>query len=116
MKSVTTSPPPIPLPILPPYEAFHSTLKVSNITPQDYLYWLTIWLQHKIQTFEDYLVWYNNSDIEPFVEAVTKQIELYATKGIDMFKNMLDLIMRFLFQGIRRGIYFSLYGNEKGPT
>jgi hypothetical protein len=55
---------------LPPYEAFYSALKGANITPSEYLYTLAIWLQLNMQTFKDYLVWYNNRDVEPFVQCV----------------------------------------------
>ena len=64
-----------------------------------------------MQTLKDYLVWY----MEPFVEAVTKQAAFFADRGLDMFKDgfsITGLTMRYLFQGLPRGVYFSLYGAE----
>ena len=66
-------------------------------------------------TFKEYLVWYNNRDVEPFVKAVSKQACFFADRGIDMFKDGLSipgLTMTYLFQGLPRGVYFSLYGTE----
>ena len=37
-------------------------------------------------TFRDFLVWYNNLDVVPFVEAVEKFQQFYVDKGIDVFQ------------------------------
>ena len=39
-----------------------------------------------MQTFRDFLTWYNNLDAVPFLEALDKQSAVFADKGIDMFK------------------------------
>ena len=102
-------------PALPPYEAFYSKLKGCNISREDYQYAHKVWHQKKMESFCDYLVWYNNRDVEPFVEAVSKQMAFYGEKGIDMFKDgysVPGLTMRYLFQGLPKGVYFTLYGEE----
>jgi hypothetical protein len=40
-----------------------------------------------MQDFRDYLIWYNNLDVEPFVKAVEKIFEFYQEKGLDLFKD-----------------------------
>ena len=71
---------------LPPREAFFSQLKGSNISDEDYSYCQTIWENNKMTTFQDFLMWYNNLDVKPFVEAVQKFQHFYFDKGIDVFK------------------------------
>ncbi|CAB3981983.1 Zinc finger and SCAN domain-containing 22 [Paramuricea clavata] len=38
-------------------------------------------------TFKDYLVWYNNLDVEPFVKAIEKMFEFYQPRSLDLFKD-----------------------------
>ena len=40
-----------------------------------------------MQTFEDFLVWYNNLDVVPFLEAVEKMSQFWQERKIDMFKD-----------------------------
>ena len=35
----------------------------------------------------DFLVWYNNRDVVPFLEAIDKQFAFYKQQNIDMFKD-----------------------------
>ena len=57
---------------LPPHEAFYSTLKEQNISEEDYQYCLQVWSDNNMQTFKDFLVWYNNLDVQPFCDALEK--------------------------------------------
>jgi len=57
-------------PTLPSHEAFHSSLKDSNISSEDYEFCQQIWRDKNMSTFQDFLVWYNNLDVGPFVQAV----------------------------------------------
>ena len=54
------------------HAAFYSSLKNANITEQEYEYSQQVWEENNMQTFEDFLVWYNNLDVVPFIEAVEK--------------------------------------------
>ena len=45
---------------LPPHEAFYSDLKKSNISTEEYAYCQQVWRDQNMQTFQDFLVWYNN--------------------------------------------------------
>lgn len=59
---------------LPLHAAFYSSLKNANITEQEYEYCQQVWEENNMQTFEDFLVWYNNLEVVPFIEAVEKWI------------------------------------------
>lgn len=72
---------------LPPHDAFYSRLKQSNISVQEYNQCKRVWDQLKMKTLKDYLIYYNNLDVAPFIEAISKQHRIYRTKGIDMFKD-----------------------------
>ena len=59
----------------------------------------------------DFLEWYNNLDVGPFVEAIQKMFEFYAERGMDMFKCAISvpgLSLRYLFLTLDDGTYFSL--------
>ena len=72
---------------LPGHGDFYSTLKNRNITEEDYAYCQRIWKEQKMSTMRDYLMWYNNRDVVPFLEAVDKQFNFYQMLKVDMFKD-----------------------------
>ena len=41
--------------------------------------------------FKDFLIWYNNLDVGPFVKAVEKWQEQYFHEGLDVFKTAISL-------------------------
>ena len=86
-----TSPDQLKLKKLPPKEAFSSKLKCTSITDTEYALCKQLWREKEMITFEDYLVYYNISDVVPFLEAVTVQHDFFAKEGIDMFKQCLSL-------------------------
>ena len=52
-----------------------------------------------MQTFRDFLMWYNNKDVEPTLEAMKKMISFYHSKQVDMLKlgyTLPNLANRFL--------------------
>ena len=53
---------------------------------ENYVYLVTLWEKEKMQTFKDFLRWYNNKDVVPTLEAMQKMIAFYHNKGIDMLK------------------------------
>ena len=53
---------------------------------ENYSYLQSVWENHNMQYFSDFLKWYNNKDVVPTLEAVQKMIEFYHKKGIDMLK------------------------------
>ena len=42
-----------------------------------------------METLKDFLCWYNNLDVKPFLEAIEKQTAV--SKGIDMFKQHVSI-------------------------
>ena len=73
---------------LPPYEDFFSDLKGENVLgkPENYAIVQNIWRENNMQTFKDFLRYYNLLDVLPFVQAVSKLQDLYKVKQVDMFK------------------------------
>ena len=51
-------------------------------------------------TFRDFLVWYNNLDVVPFLEAIDKMSNFWQERNIDIFKDGVSvpgLTMKYLF-------------------
>ena len=98
---------------LPPRKAFYSRLKNSEISEVNYQYCQKIWNELGMKTLEDFLVWYNNNDVGPFLSALMVQKEFYENQfGLDMFKNAKSipgLTLRILFKSLPSDIYFSLF-------
>ena len=85
---------------LPPASAFNSSLRDSKITASDYEYCLDVWERLGMKTFREFLIWYNNLGVQPFLEAIAKQSAVYREKGIDMLKSAISLpglSVRWLF-------------------
>ena len=72
---------------LPPQAVFYSQLKSEEISDADYARCQAVWHDNQMTTMRDYLVWYNNRDVTPFLEAIAKQFTFYCDRGIDMFKD-----------------------------
>ena len=41
-----------------------------------------------MRTMRDFLVWYNNCDVKPFLEAIEAQVNIYRSKKIDCSKQV----------------------------
>ena len=70
---------------LPPHEAFFSSLRNTNISAEEYRYCHQVWAENNMTTFKDFLVWYNNLDVEPFLAAAEKTFLFWQERNIDMF-------------------------------
>ena len=96
---------------LPPHAAFYSSLKNKNITNEEYQYCQQVWEDKEMSTFKDFLVWYNNLDVVPFLEAVEKMSQFWQERKIDMFKDGVSvpgLTLKYLFSYLPPQTYFSL--------
>ena len=101
-------------PIFATPAAFHSTLSGTDITEEQYDYCRRVWKENNMETFRDFLIWYNNRDVVPFLEAIDKMSEFWRDRHIDIFKDGVSvpgLTMKYLFSNIP-DTYFSLF-NEK---
>ena len=61
-------------------------------------------------TFRDFLVWYNNLDVVPFLEAIEKMSNFWQERNIDIFKDGVSvpgLAMKYLFSTFQA--HFSPY-------
>ena len=85
------SPEKLHYPSLPPYDAFFSHLKQKNVLEDDggaakglenYKKIQEIWNSQDMSCLEDWLIYYNNLDVGPFMEAVTKY------QALSHFKSM----------------------------
>ena len=72
---------------LPPQSAFFSRLTSEGISDTDYAAYQAVWRDNRMTTMRDYLIWYNNRDVEPFLEAIAKQATFYRDRHIEMFKD-----------------------------
>ena len=85
---------------LSPHAAFYSSLRNKNIIEQEYEYFQKVWEENNMQTFQDFIVWYNNLGVVPFIEALTKMSQIWQERKIDMFKNSISLpglTLKYLF-------------------
>ena len=71
---------------LPPQEAFYSRLKNEHISDDDYSLCQVPLRDNRMKTMRDFLMWYNNLDVVPFLDAIDKQFAFYKQQNIDMFK------------------------------
>ena len=98
---------------LPPYEAFYSNLKNTNIAEEEYKYCQEIWEKEGMRTMRDFLTWYNNLDVVPFVDALDKMKTFWKPYGIDMFKDCISLpgiAMRFEMSFLKeQGVFLSAF-------
>ena len=78
-------------PALPPRSAFFSQLKNEGLSHEDYEYLQRVWEERGMTSVRDLLVWYNNLDVVPMLEAIEKQCAFFGAKGIDMFKDGISL-------------------------
>ena len=88
---------------LPTQTAFFSQLKNEGISDTDYAACQAVWRDNRMTTMRDYLIWYNNRDVEPFLEAIAKQATFYHDRHIDMFKDGISvpgLSLLYLFNGL----------------
>ena len=99
---------------LPPQAAFYSQLKSEEISDADYARCQAVWHDNQMTTMRDYLIWYNNRDVTPFLEAIAKQFTFYCDRGIDMFKDGISvpgLSLLYLFSNLPKYTFFTVFNN-----
>ena len=88
---------------LPPQSAFFSRLTNEGISDEEYARCQAVWRDNRMTTMRDYRIWYNNRDVEPFLEAIAKQATFYRDRHIDIFKDGISvpgLTLLYLFNGL----------------
>lgn len=76
---------------LPDYDKWFSKLKNKNISEEEYNNACKIWKDNNMKTLKDYLIYYNNLDVVPFVESIEKMKSFYKVKKLDMFKDAISI-------------------------
>ena len=97
---------------LPPQEAFYSRLKNEGTSDEDYARCQAVWCDNGMKTMRDFLVWYNNRDVVPFLDAIDKQFAFYKQQNIDMFKDGVSvpgLTLLYLFNEIPSNTFFTVF-------
>ena len=115
------SPDKLDYPRLPPYFAWYSQLKGSYVlSPKEYADCQRIFQERGMKTFGDWLEYYNNLDVAPFLEALQKMKEFYTNLGVDIFKDAVSLpgvsqqyILRKTLKGRKGYIPPELYAPNK---
>ena len=99
---------------LPPQSAFFSQLKNEGISDADYARCQAVWHDNQMKTMRDFLVWYNNRDVIPFLQAIDKQFAFYQQHNIDMFKDGISvpgLSLLHLFNDLPNDTFFTVFNN-----
>ena len=79
-------------PGLPEYEAWYSKLKHEYVlTREEWEGCQRLFKEKGMKTFEDWLKYYNNLDVEPGLEALQKMKKFYEGKGIDIMKDAVSI-------------------------
>ena len=105
--------------VSPPYWCWYSQLRNSfALKPEEYEECKRVFQERGMQTFGDWLEYYNNLDVTPFLETLEKIKAFYTKLGIDIFKDSVLLpgvSMQYILRGtLRRRSPPELYapGNE----
>ena len=83
-------------------------MKNKNITDEEYNVCINAWKDNNMKTFKDFLEWYNNLDVLPFIEAVEKMKTFYKAKKLDLFKDGVSLpglVLKYLMKGTDSDFY-----------
>ena len=92
---------------LPPYRCWFSQLKNSfALTPKEYNGCKRVFQERGMQTFGDWLEYYNNLDVTPFLKTLEKMKAYYTNLGVDIFKDAVSLpgvSMQYILRGTLRG-------------
>ena len=101
---------------LPAYEAFFSSVKNRNISREEYEEAQNVWKEQNMETLADFLIYYNNLDVGPFVEGVSRLQKFYFDRFIDVFKIAVSapgVARRMLFEaGMLERAHFPTMGAE----
>ena len=105
---------------LPPYRCWFSNLKNEFVlSPEEFKDCQHIFQERGMKTFADWLEYYNNLDVGPFLESLEKMRGFYTTFGIDIFKDAVSLpgvSLKYLLRGTlgKKRDAPELYAPERG--
>ena len=93
-----------------PREAFHSSLRKTDLSQENYEYLQQVWRENGMSNLRDLLTWYKNKDTRAFIEVLEKPCDFHQTLGLDMLKDSVSIpgrTLRHLFT-MPRTHFFSL--------
>ena len=85
---------------LPPYRCWYSKLK-NGFLPEEYVDCQHLFQKREINTFAEWLEYYNNLDVGPILVVMEKMRGFYAELGVDIFKDVVS--PEYLTRGTLRG-------------
>ena len=62
-----------------------------------------VWEDNDEKTMKEFLVWYNNKDVEPMLEAIDTMFQFNQNRRFDMFKDGISvpgLVLKYMFQDL----------------
>jgi len=86
-------------------------MKKENISQEAYALCQTVWKEKNWTSMQDHLEYYNNLDVEPFLQAVEKLFNANKELGLDAFKSSLTLpglTLQLMFSDLLPGVYITL--------
>jgi len=97
------SPDKLAYPGLPDYTAWYSRQKAEYLlTLQEWQACKQVFRERRMTSFADWLRYYNNLDVGPFIEALEKMKAFYGERGIDICKDAVSLpgvSLQYLLRG-----------------
>ena len=98
--------------VLPPQAALYSQLRNEGISVADYARCQAVWRDNGMETLREYLIWYNNRDVTPFLDAIAKQAAFYHNRHIDIFKDGISvpgLALSYMFNDLPPNTFFTVF-------
>ncbi|KAK3733628.1 hypothetical protein RRG08_063298 [Elysia crispata] len=94
---------------LSPREAFHSSLRKTDLSQENYEYLRQVRRKNGMSYLRDLLTWYNNKDTRAFIEVLEKPCDFHKTLRLDMLKDSVSIpgrTLRHLFTTMPRTHFF----------
>lgn len=101
---------------LPPIECFYNSLKKEPLSQESYNELKKLWKEQKWTSLKSLLVYYNNADTAPGVEAVLKMIKFYQDRNVALFHDSYSVpgvTLFYLMQSKAEGAIFTLFKNNE---
>ena len=93
-----------------------SLLLIScNISLEEYQYCQCVWRENNMNTLRDFLMWYNNLDVQPFCDALERNVPVLEYRNIDLLRqdvSIPSITITYLFMTLQPGIHFSLFDKK----
>ena len=86
------------------------------MSEEDYAVCQIAWTEKGMRTLRDFLVWYNNIDVVPFLKALDKISQFWCRHGVNMLKEAISLpglAFKFEMSFLKeQGLHLSSFHNQ----